>query len=245
MPGKVMRRRRVYRKRRGGRKPVHAIAYARRVARARVGGFFIHRKLPLITMVSSAAGVGTLTLNDPTGTCVQYSVIGASPGTTNQYDVAFSLKFALNQLQQFTDITQIADQYKIQSVLVKVMSGFQMSTGVGAAPLWIEYAQDHDDAAVPSLALMRAKMATKSKWFGPTRTLVKMGVRPRTADEIFNNGVTTAYGVNGPQWINSDYPAVEHYAIKGIIHNAYLDGTANKALLTFDISFNVAAKDLQ
>lgn len=208
------------------------------------GGFYLTRKLPVITLSSSSVA-GLATLNDPTGTCLQYTVLGASPGTTGQYDVAFSLKFSLNQLQAFTDITQIADQYKINSVLVKLSSGFQVATGVGAAVPYVEYIQDHDDASVPTLAAIRQKMGVKTKYFGPTRSMIKMGVRPRTADEVYSSGVATAYGLNRPQWINCDYPAVEHYAIKGIIHNMYLNGTANQGLLSWDISFGVSAKDLQ
>lgn len=208
------------------------------------GGFNLTRKLPVITLCSSAVA-GLATLTDPTGTCFQYSVLGASPGTTNQYDVAFSLKFSLNQLLSFTDITQIADQYKLNSVLVRLASGFQVATGTGAAVPYVEYIQDHDDAAVPSLNLMRTKMGVKTKYFGPNRNIIKMGVRPRVSDEIYSTGISTGYSVGRPQWINCDYPAVEHYAIKGIIHNMVLNGTPNSALLNWDISFNVSAKDLQ
>lgn len=243
MAGKYYRKRRVVRKRKV-MKSKSSNYVLRRGRGAAKGGFYITRKLPLITMTASNVA-GLPTISDPTGTCLQTNVIGASPGTSGQYDVAFSLKFSLNQLQSFTDITQIADQYKIKSVLVKLVSGFQLATGVGAAPAWVEYIQDHDDANVPTLAVMRQKMGVRTKFFGPTRTQIKMGVRPRTADEVFSNGIVTGYGVNSPQWINCDYPAVEHYAIKGILHNVYLNGTANQGLLTFDISMGVAAQDLQ
>lgn len=224
------------------RNPVWSLKYGKK---QKNGGFSLIRKLPVITLGSSAAGAGLATLTDPTGTCLAYNVLGLSPGTTNQYDVAFSLKFQLNQLLSFTDITQIADQYRINNVLVKLASAFQVSTGFGAAVPYVEYIQDHDDANVPTLSLMRTKMGVKTKYFGPTKTLIKMGVRPKTADEIYNNGVTTAYGVNNRQWINCDYPAAEHYAIKGILHNVPLTGVANQGLMNFDISFSVSAKDLQ
>lgn len=243
MRGRVRRGRKYYRLK--PRKVPSLAVVSRRIRSIRHGGFTLVRKMPLITLSSSGAGVGLAVLNDPTGTCLQYTVLGASPGTTGQYDVAFSLKFSLNQLQSFTDVTQIADAYKINNVLVKLSSGFQVATGVGAAVPYVEYVQDHDDATIPTLAQIRQKMGVKTKYFGPTKQMIKMGVRPKTADEIYNNGVTTAYGVNRTQWINCDYPATEHYAIKGIIHNMYLNGTANQGLLTFDISASVSARDLQ
>lgn len=209
------------------------------------GGFNIVRKLPLMT-ITSASVAGLYTLNDPTGTCITLGTPSAAPGTTGLYDIPFSMKFSLNQLQTFTDITQIADQYYLNNVLVKLVSGFQAATGVGAPTPWVEYIQDKDDAAVPTLAQMRQKMGVKTKFFGPTRTRIQMGVRPRVADEVFSSGITTGYAVGARvQWINCDYPAVEHYGIKGILHNVYSNGTSNQGLLTFDVSFKVSAKDLQ
>lgn len=257
MPSRVMTRRRV--RGRGTRKvkrtttvvqqymrrnPLWGLKYGKRNAN---GGFNIVRKLPLITL-TSAGVVGAFTLNDPTTTCVTLGTASASPGapTNTQFDVPFSLKFNLAQLLSYTDITQIADQYKINSVLVRVSSVYQVSTGVGQGPVWIEYIQDHDDAAPPSISQLRTKMGVKNKYFGPTRSTIKMGVRPRIADEVYRSGVLSAYAV-GPknQWINAEYADVEQYGIKGILHNMYSTGTANQGNITFDISFNVSAKDLQ
>ena len=238
MPGKFKPRRRV------ARKPMRK--YRARKFRSPYGGFSITRKLPLITLSAMGSGInGQASLNDPTGTCLSYSVLGLSPGTSVSYDVGFSLKFTLAQLQQYTDIQNIADAYKINKVNVKLSSAYQVSTGAVTPLPWVEFINDHDDATVPTLSVMRQKMGIKTKYFGPTRTVINMAVRPRTSDVIYNNGITNSYGVNSPQWINSANPNVEHYAIKGVIHNVYLAGVANQGLLTWDISTNVSAKDLQ
>lgn len=241
MAGKYYRKRRVVRRRRPLRK--------NRMMRTKnyivkQGGFVITRKLPLIT-VTSGAVAGLFTLNDPTSTCLTLGTASASPGTVGLYDVPFSLKFNLTQLQSYTDITSIADQYKINSVLVKLSSTYQASTGVGQGPAWVEYIQDHDDGAVPSISQLRQKMGVKTKYFGPNRNCIKMGVRPRVADEVYNNGVTTGYAVPRAMYINAEYPAVEHYGIKGILHNMYSNGSSNQGTIFADISFSVSAKDLQ
>lgn len=247
MPGFFKSKRRYFRRRpRKGRKAMGRtrIKYLPTRVRPNTGGFTLVRKLPLITF-ASAALAGAYVANDPTGTCLTLGVPTLSPGTSNQYDVPFSLKFQLNQLTNFNEITNISDAYKINSVIVRLSSGFQVATGLGAAVPFVEYYQDHDDAGLPTLSALRQRMSTKTKYFGPVTNMIKMGVRPRTADEIYNNGITTAYGVNKPQWINCDYPAAEHYGIKGIIHNWTSNGTPNQALMTFDISVSVSAKDIQ
>lgn len=246
MPGRFYRRRRPVRKVVRKRRQVRPKNYRMRKYAGAKGGFFLTRKLPLITSFASST-VGAITVNDPTGNCLTMSVTGASPGApAGLYDVAFSMKFSLNQLQNFTDITQISDQYKLHSVKVKLTSGYQVSTtSIGNVVPWVEYIQDHDDATIPNAALMRQKMGVRSKYFGPTKTVINMGVRPRCADEIYSNSIATAYAVDRPQWINCDYPAVEHYGIKGILHNVLLNGTTNQGLLTWDISTSLSAKDLQ
>lgn len=240
-----------YRKRRNYRKrarkgQVRTKSYIMTMPKpATKGSLNLTRKLPLITL-TSAGTAGFFTLNDPTTTCLTLGTATASPGVTGQYDVPFSFKFNLAQLLSYTDITQIADQYKINSVLIRINSTYQASTGVGQGPAWIEYIQDHDDATPPSLSQLRTKMGVKNKYFGPARNMIKMGVRPRIADEVFRSGVLSAYAV-GPknQWINAEYPDVEQYGIKGIFHNMFSNGTSNQGMLSFDISFNVSAKDLQ
>lgn len=244
MPGKFLGKRKYVRRVRKGR-PVRKFRMGRNKNHRLKGSLFLIRKLPLITLTSNTLS-GTFTLNDPTATCVTLGTATASPGTVGLYDVPFSMKFSLSQLMSYTDITQIADQYKINSVYVRVNSTYQVSTGVGQGPAWIEYIQDHDDATPPTLSQLRTKMGVKTKYFGPTRSNISMGVRPRIADEVYRSGVLSAYAV-GPknQWINAEYPDVEQYGIKGILHNMYSNGAANQGMISFDIAVSVSAKDLQ
>lgn len=245
MPSKFMRRRMPARKYKKRSKVVTKVWGAKRFrVKPRHGGFSVARKLPVITLQSTAVA-GLAAITDPTGTCLQIGTPSASPGSSTTYDIPFSLKFSLNQLLSFTDITQIADQYKIKSVMVKLSSAYQTATGLATAVPHVEYIQDYDDANVPSLSAIRTKMGVRTKYFGPTRNSVTMGVRPRFADEVYNNGVTTAYAIGRRGWVNCDYPAVEHYSIKGVLHNVALPAVANNATMTFDITAFVAAKDLQ
>lgn len=218
--------------------------------RAPQGRFNITRKLSMIQTYSHPSVAGTMQLNDPSGTCLTLGSPVLVTGTTTVYDIPFSMKFRLDQLMNSSDITNLADKYRINSVKVKVhANGLTTNyTGLSAAGQpWIEYIADHDDATVPSISQIREKMGVKTKYFSGVKAAVSMGVRPRVADTVFANGVSSGYAVNRfSQYINSTYPNVEHYAIKGVLHNVQLSGTANVVnLFDWDVTQFVTVADLQ
>lgn len=189
-----------------------------------------------------------MTKNDPTGTCLNLGTPTYITGTDNCYDVPFSMSFRLSQLMNSGDITTLADSYKIVNALVKIHANWNMGgTNQTSAIPWVEYIQDYDDATVPAISDLREKMGTKNKYFNASKPTVLMGVRPKFADTIFNNGVTSAYAVgNKREWINSTYGGVEHYGIKGVLHNVQLPGSGSGgSLFNWDVSLKVVAKDFQ
>lgn len=244
--GRRAGRPRVVRRRRYGR--------ARRVARRRMGinGFLRwQRKLSMIQLYANTGVVGACTLNDPSGSCVSLGTPVVVPGSADHYDIPFSLKFRLDQVMNATDITNAFDQYKINSAKVKIHCNFNTAgDGVGQFSRaylipWVEYCQDHDDAAVPTLSFMREKMGVKNKYFNASRPAISMGVRPRFADTVFSNGITSGYAVGRKQWLNTTYSSVEHYSIKGVIHNVALLGSGTGPLFDIDVALYGVAKDFQ
>lgn len=236
-----------------GRRPRRKYQAKRRPMRrryARKGFVKIARKTALIQTYSNASVAGTIVKVDPTGTCLDLGTPVLITGTSNCYDIPFSMKFRLDQLMNSTDITNLCDQYKINSVKVDLhvngMSNIYLNNAGSTQP-WLEYIQDHDDATVPTIAQIREKMGVKTKYFSGNRFKVSMGVRPRVADAIFGSGVTTAYAVNKKsQWINATYPNAEHYGLKGVLHNVQLSGTANvSSLFDWNVTQYVVAADLQ
>lgn len=210
------------------------------------GGTFIVRKVQeLISSCPNGLSPGQYTI----GTSNNSVILGTpvlAPGTTlNTYDVPFSVKFRLDELTNSTELTNLFDRYKIVSAMVKC--NFMNFPGDTRIPLpYIDYIQDYDDANLPTVASMREKMGTKSKTFTASRPRITMGVKPRVAQEIFNNGITTSYAVpRGSTWVNCAYPSVEHYAIKGVIRNLFLPATTGSAPISWDISYGVALKDAQ
>lgn len=191
-----------------------------------------------------------MTLNDPTGTCLSLGTPVLITGTANCYDIPFAMKFRLDQLMNSNDITNISDQYKINSVKVKVHVNGQSTYylgNAGSVQPWIEYIQDYDDATVPTLAQIREKMGVRTKYFSGVSQAVTMGVRPRIADVVFGSGVSNAYAINKrAQFLDCNYPNVEHYGLKGVLHNVQLPGTSNvSSLFDWDVTQYVTASRLQ
>lgn len=243
--------RRVIRRKLGKNKAGKKV-YQRRMVRygkTKSGLISIIRKTSAIVTNSTPGTVGSVNKTDPTGTCLNLGTPVYVPGTVNCYDIPFSMVFRLDQLMNSSDITSLADQYKIVSAIVKLHANFNLAgTGpqTGAIP-FLEYIQDHDDGTTPTLALLREKMGTKTKYFSASKPFIQMGVRPRIADTVYNNGTTpTAYAIPKPQWLNTTSPGVEHYGLKGVLHNVLLPGGADVAsCFNWDVSLKVLAKDFQ
>lgn len=229
------------------RRPLGRGRYIKKnISYAKAKGFIkLIRKSPEIYLRNSPTA-GLFQVNDPTTTCLQTGApIADAVGGT--YSIPFSLVFRLDQLIGSTDITGLCDAYKLK--YVKVQMTYQSSSSqVNSLSIMpnITWIQDHDDGAVPSsINALREKMGSKMSTFGFNK-LLKIGVVPKCADTVYNNGITSAYAVAKPMWLNSTYPSVEHYAIKGILSNVALPATS--AALTsfkFDITTVVYGKDFQ
>lgn len=219
--------------------------YQRRKAPSK-GFVVVKRKHPEMYIRNSAVA-GVAQIADPTGTCILLGAPIADGGGAGTFSIPFSLTFRMSQLINSTDITNLCDAYKLKYVNIGLTyQSTQASVGsLGIMPN-VTWVQDHDDNTVPpSVDSLREKMGSKMKTFGFNKT-VRIGVQPRVADTVFNNGVTSAYAVSKPLWINSTYPNTEHYAIKGILGNVNLASSATtSSYFKFDVTTTVYGKDFQ
>lgn len=235
---KPMRRKRNYRRRyRGGK-----------------GYLSIVRKLPELAIVNT--GLGTINIVDATTTCLNANVLGLTTGApTTLYDVAFSMRFRLDQVLGASDIVNLCDKYKLKHVYVRI---FYNNTGsstayspalaqVGGMPT-IQYITDHDDAIVPAtLDRLREKMGVKYKSFKNTSSYIAIKCNPRCTREVFATGTVSGYEqVSRPIWLDSASDDVEHYGIKGVITGVPLtDPNDLLSLFKFDVAVTIAGADFQ
>lgn len=166
-------------------------------------------------------------------------------GITSFYDVPFSLQFSLDQLQGYTDITNISDRYKLLSASITIHGG-NTAAAVGSNMPWIEYIVDHDDASVPTIASIREKMGVRNKGFNQQGILRLSVPSLRVAQSVYNTSLTSGYAVPGKAtFINSLYPAVPHYGMKGVLRAVYLDGSNNSNQFIVDVRLSAVCADLQ
>lgn len=211
------------------------------------GFLSLTRKLPEIYIRNSAVA-GVAQNNDPTTTCMSIGTpIADAVGGT--YTIPFSMKFRMNQIINYTDITNLADNYKIKWVLIK-MTYQSTQSSVNSLSIMpnIQWIVDHDDANVPaSINELREKMGVKIKTFGFNK-MHKLLVYPRIQDTVSGaSGVVTNAAVSQKQlWINSTYPDVDHFSIKGLLSNVSLPVlSGGLTSFKFDVTMKVHAKDFQ
>lgn len=222
-------------------------AVRRRVPRraAKHGSAFVVRKVRQIVTSNNLGVLGGYIVNGAATNTLALGTPTLVTGATNVYDCPFTLTFYLNELENYTDLTALADQFKIVSAKVKVQSTFFSSNQTSTPVPFIDYIQDYDDNTMPSISLMRQKMGVKSKYFG-AKSNITMGVRPKPAQVLYNGALASGYAVPGRAiWINTSNNDVPHYSIKGIIRNLFLPATTNASPLTWDVSIGVALKDFQ
>lgn len=217
-----------------------------RATKTSKGFLCVKRKHPELYVRNSAVA-GVAQLIDPTGTCLLLGAPIADGGGAGTYSIPFSMTFRLDQVINSTDITNLCDAYKLKYVQIGLTYQSTQSS-VGGLQIMpnLTWVQDHDDSSVPtSINQLREKMDSKFKTFGFNK-LLKIGVQPRVADTVFNNGITSAYSQAKPLWLDSNSPGVEHYSIKGIIGNVNLSSSATvSSYFKFDVTTTVYGKDFQ
>lgn len=220
--------------------------------RSKTGFVKIVRKLPEITVSSSSsAGIATLTQNLAVGApaCVTLATPVQSTGAagTTSYDIPFSMQFALSQIINHTDVTNLADKYKIVGAYVRVYYNKTNASVNSTGPYpHMQYITDHDDSNVPTLTQLREKMGVKFSTFQNASSYIGMKCRPTAMPLVYSSALVNGYSVPGrPMWIDSATDGVPHYGIKGVISNFNLPANANIELLKFDVALKILAKDIQ
>jgi len=74
-----------------------------------------------------------------------------------------------------------------------------------------------------------------------------MKLRPKVAALVYGDTTTSGYAIPmRPTWLNTSYPTVPHYSLKGYLSNVYCPSITDKTqstLFTYDITYNVTGKD--
>lgn len=176
-------------------------------------------------------------------------VVGANStdnGGTNQFPA--SLRFKLDSVMDYTDITQLFDRYKILGVKLKFMyqhnNASNNNTGNNVALPMLSYAFDGDDANnVASYTDLAVKQYTKTKVLN-ANSLFQAYFKPRITKEVYRTSTTTGYTSEKACYIDCNTADVHHFGLKMWIQN-WCPGTTILNLLTIQPIYYLALKDTQ
>lgn len=202
------------------------------------------RKCPEVLLTNNALA-GTYSINDPTGNMLASSGTGVATGFLNTYDIPFSMKFSLDQIINSSEVTSIADKYRLMKTVVRVyFNSNQVSVSNPTSLPQFTYITDSDDASIPTTAQVREKMGSKIKYFN-NKNYMSITLYPRPTAEVYGTGVLTAYSPGFKGWLDCNSPSVQHYGLKGVFQNVVLPSTANVTGFKWDVTHYIIAKDLQ
>ncbi len=136
-------------------------------------------------------------------------------------DQGFATVFQLNQLNSFTDFTNLFDQYQISKIEVT----FEMDIadgGLNSTTRWprVIIAPDYNNQGAPLNEQEVANIAQSKQYqFSTSERRFTVVIRPMVASALFRSGISSAYEMKPSGWLDSALTDVPHYGIKYWISN--------------------------
>lgn len=218
--------------------------------RPSTGYFIIKRRIPMFNVYSTGSTtLPNIITNNPNVLKIG-SVVASANNLTGWWDVPFAFEFHLQDLQDSSDLTSICDRYKILKADIIIQNSMNFAT-TPTIPTFVQYVHDWDDSSAPTINFLNTKMGLKNKGFNSLGQC-KLRTYPKVAQAVFNNGipgsvVSTAQVASKAVYLDSAYPEIPHFGLKGVLRNVYGAGSATQGVgsCTFDVVLTVACKDLQ
>lgn len=144
-----------------------------------------------------------------------------------------AIEFKLSDLAtSINEYTALFDRYKLNAVKVTWVIGVNCAyEGSGGSFLpRIHTAIDYDDSN-PPLTLDDLMQYTSYKMSSFTGSKLKISryIKPRMAGLVYKSGISNAYSVLKPSWVDLTSADVPHYGIKYCIETGGANGTAPPA----------------
>lgn len=208
------------------------------------------RRLPEQNLYNNATA-GSMSASSSTvivGTPYQTSAFVGS----QYYNVPFTADFQLNDLINFTDLTQIADKYKIKWVKIKAYCTSNTASAAGTAQLpSMLYCMDDDDVSMPAsnttgLQSIREKMGSKLKQWQQNKPITFF-IRPKILTSVNGPlGTPVSSVVSASRFLDCNSSDVPHYGMKGYLQDVNLAATPTVyTQFKFDITYGVTLKGIQ
>jgi len=122
-----------------------------------------------------------------------------------------AFNWQLSYLPGYTEFTALYDQYKIESISLRIIPTATTSTPNDPATGYVTLAVDYDDAVTPTSMTSLFEYGT-CQVFQPTE-VIEMKLHPRIAKAAYS-GAFTSYASEPAGWIDVGSPSVQHYGLK-------------------------------
>lgn len=135
--------------------------------------------------------------------------------------------FRLNDLAQFSDFTNLFEQYMIVGIqyrwTLKINPDFVTTAANRGLYPYIKWAHDHDDASTtPTLNDIVQYPKMQEFIFSPDKPHSRWYyLKPAVANSVYGTAVTTAYAPAWRVWCDNAYPGIQHYGIKVVGDQIY------------------------
>lgn len=175
-------------------------------------------------------------------------VTPAKSGFNFFYDFGVGMAFNLQNLGNFVKFASLYDEYKINSIQVKLtyLATDAAINGNTLLPT-LNYVADQDNAAAPlSLQDVQGKAGARTLRVSPTRNVMNLNIKPYTLTSVATPTGSFPAKVQRAGWLNTANTDIVHYAGKLWFQNIYLPvTTTTNTAIQFEYKFNVSFKGAQ
>lgn len=215
--------------------------------RPRIGNLEIVRRCPVNVMYSGTTGASTW--NTTNGLSENQIFLGTPVVTyagSNIYNVPFTMVFRFDQLQNYTELTAIADQYQIRAVKVQFKMNDYTNYASGQK-MSVFYTKDGDDRSIALISDLRQKMDLKQAFQKQGSNISAIIFKPKPATVTYTSiaSVGNGYAQSNSKWYDSTYPNIEHYGIKGYISGYVVPNAVNVNNIEVDVTMCVGLKGVE
>ncbi len=180
----------------------------------------------IFSVTGSGVPMRPLSIANQTYTLTRTQVFQAWLVSSTSVEVDAAAVFHLNDLPDYSEFTNLFDQYRIKSIEVWLIPRSNEQFTASDNPGLLASAVDYDDSSTVSRSglLEYSNVLESNGLNGHYRKFVPAAAVPAY------NGVTPGFTSVSSPWVDAAYPGVEHYGFKAAI-------SATGSVYTFDLQF--------
>lgn len=171
------------------------------------------------------------------------SVVVPAATAADQGVATYGLVYGLNQIVNFTELSQLYDQYKI----IKAYTRFNWNYSIADTTTWnspglgkgleMLIANDYDDVAAVSYDDLAQRSTTKRLRLTSNKPTQAWSCRPKILTEIYRSPISTSYNPRRA-WLDFATTDVPHYGTRVVFINPY----PTEVIVDIDIGYSILCR---